>query len=111
MDINIGGIIRSVAVERRMKMKVLAGKMGMHAGSIGRVLGQANMQTEMVKKFCVVLDYDFFEHYSEELKLTKGMGKKTECENALVVSNEKVGVLEKEIVYLKEINELLRKRN
>ena len=111
MDIDIGSIIRNVAIEKRMKMGDLAGKMGMHPGSISRVLSYGGMQVEMVKKFCVVLDYDFFVHYSDDLKLVKGISKKTECEIALVASNEEVERLKQEIVYLKQINGLLERRN
>lgn len=111
MNIDIGTIIKSVAVEKKVDMKVLAAKMKMHLGSIGRVFKMNDMNTEMVEMFSVFLNYDFFAHYSNDLKLVKGVIKNTECENALVVSNDKVEILEKEIVYLKEINELLRKKN
>ncbi|MEI8138155.1 MAG: hypothetical protein WCH21_12595 [Bacteroidota bacterium] len=111
MGLNIGSIIKSIALEKKMDMKVLAKRMGMHPVNLGRVFNKMDMNTKIVKKFCVELDYDFFEHYSGELKLKTATSKKLESENALAVSNEKVERLEQENVYLKEINELLRKKN
>ncbi len=110
MEIHIGNIIRKVVYDRRIRMGDLAQKMGMHQGSISRVLDSAAMQTTMVKKFCVVLDYDFFAHYSEELKVTKKETEKSECEKLLEENKNELEKVKLENVYLKEINELLKKK-
>ena len=83
----------------------------MHPGSTSRVLTYGTVQIDMVKRFCVVLEYDFFAHYSDDLKLLKGVSKKTECENALIASNTEVDRLKQEVVYLTQINGLLERKN
>ena len=109
MELHIGVIIRKVVYEKRIRMGDLAKSMGMHQGSISRVLDCRSLQTRMLKKFSEVLDYDFFAHYSEELKVTQKLEEASECEKQLAVTKMELEKLRQENAYLKEINELLKK--
>lgn len=108
---NIGAIIGKVVTEKGIAKKDLATKMGMHPGSISRVLNADGMQVEMVRKFCEALDYDFFANFSGDLKITKKEIDQTEIEKELAKSKEEIERLKQEIGYLKQINELLSKKS
>ena len=110
MEIHIGSLIRKVVYDKRIGMGDLAKKMGVHPGSIGRILDYPSMQLTSLRKFCEVLDYDFFAIYSEDLKVTKKEIVKTECEKMLEESKNELEKVKLENAFLKEINELLKKK-
>ena len=111
MEIHIGSIVKKVAFEKHIVKGDLAKSMGLHQGSISRIFNYPSIQTLMLKRFCEVLEYDFFAHYSEDLKLAMDKNGKTSCEKLLGESAVEIGNLKQEIVYLKQINGLLERKN
>jgi DNA-binding Xre family transcriptional regulator len=109
MSIHIGSVINKVMEDKKVVRKDLAARLGMHSGSISRVLKYPDFSTTLLRKFCVALDYDFFKHYSDDLKLPSAERDKTSCEKLLDESTKEKERLEKEVGYLKEINALLKK--
>jgi len=116
MGIHIGSIVRKVMDDKRVKSGELAKRLGMHIGSMSRIMAMEEMNTSLLKKLCVALGYDFFAHYSEELKLP-GAEKDasiplgaTDCEKLLEACKRDVMIQKQENVYLKEINELLKNK-
>jgi len=69
MGIHIGSLVRKVMDEKRVKSGELAKRLGMHLGSMSRIMKYEEINTAQLKKLCVALGYDFFSDYSEELKL------------------------------------------
>lgn len=109
MNIHIGNLVRKVAYDKRMKMGEFAQKVGVHIGSVSRIMGYPEINTAMLKRLCVAMEYDFFKHYSDELKLPSAEKEKTSCEKLLEESQKENERLKQELAYLKEINELLKK--
>lgn len=116
MAIHIGSIVRKVLYDKRVKPGDLAKRIGVHIGSISRILGYGEMNTGLLKKLSVALGYDFFGHYSDELKLGRGekevvtAKEMTSCEKLLEDCVRENEGLKKEVAYLKEINGLLGKK-
>ena len=118
----IGNLIRQVMTEKGIKPGKFAQKVGIHISSVSRMLQYDELGTAILKRICQALDYDFFAHYSAELKLSgkgsaSGVISKSEAEqNAKALelarrdneecTKEKES-LKGEIGYLKQINELL----
>ena len=108
MSIHIGSVIRKVIDDKRTRVGDVAAQVKMHKGSISRLLQRSDMSTAMLRKFCAALDYDFFKHYSDDLKLPSAQ-EKTSPEKALEECKKDNERAAQEIAYLKEINGLLRK--
>lgn len=111
METHIGSKIKEVVKERQYSVGNLATTLGLHIGSISRIYAYKSIQTDQLKKISIYLKYDFFALYSTELDIKKVVVDTTSAtEKLLFKSEEEVAALKKEIVYLKEINELLRKK-
>jgi DNA-directed RNA polymerase specialized sigma54-like protein len=109
MAIHIGSIIQKVIDDKRVQIKDVAAKLKMHPGSISRVVKYPYMSTKLVEKFCVALDYDFFKHFSDDLKLPSAEKDKTSTEKLLEECRKENERCMQEVSYLKEINVLLKK--
>ena len=99
--------------EKRVKSGELAKRLGMHLGSMSRIMKYEEVNTAQLKKLCVALEYDFFSHYSEELKLPGA--KKAEkvdagCEKLLEVCKDNLSALKQENIILKGVIEMLGKK-
>ena len=122
MDIAIGYFIEKVAKEKKMTTLDLSIKLKISRGSVSRLFGYKSVQTDFLKEICVAMDYDFFAVLSqyqdgitrvEEKEVVEGKNmleaKTAELEVLKKEMEEKVGVLERELGYVKEINDFLRK--
>ncbi len=122
MDIHIGSIIKKVVAEKKSSASYLADKIGITTGSVNRLYSYKSVQTEMLVAISVALDYDFFAVYSGGLNIRKEEVKVvSECEKMLEEKTaelekvkkenfKEVEALQKEMAYVKEINELLRRK-
>ncbi len=110
MELHIGYTIKQVMIQKQMAQFELAEKIGMHVGSISRIFNQSTMQTDLLKKFCIILQYDFFAHFTTELKLETEEVKASTCEKLLTEKTIELESLKKEMTYINEINDLLRKK-
>ncbi len=121
MEIHIGSIISRVAAEKKMGTRYLAEKLGMVSGSINRLYSYKSVQTEQLEMISAVLDYDFFGVFSEELNKKKAEEEVLGCEKMLAEKTaelegykketaKEMEILRREMGYLKEINDLLRKK-
>jgi len=115
-DVHIGNEIRRYVWKYKPSITMLAEALGLHIGSISRIYRQASIQTSQLKTISEHLNYDFFAVYSASLSLKKVESiapeevKKTECEKLLEEKIAEVEALKKEMAYVKEINELLRRK-
>jgi len=110
---------------------VLAHALGIHAGSVSRMYGNASMQTKQLQIISETLEHDFFAVYSSILNFKKPetiiqnptvLVEKSECEKQLEQKNLEIEALKKEIetlkmdeikkenAFLRQINELLKKK-
>ncbi len=107
---------------------MLAKDINFHPGSISRIYGYASIQTEQLLLISTALQYDFFAIYSAQLNLKKPepipppANQKSECEIQLEQKIHEIEALKKEIetlkmedikkenAYLKQINDLLKKK-
>ncbi len=111
MSIHIGNLIRQVVNEKRISVTDLAANVKLHIGSISRIYSYPSMQLDSLKKFSIALQYDFFEHYSKELNFKKEeTNSQSDSEKLIESKNIEIESLKKEILYLKQINELLMKK-
>ena len=115
MAVYIGNIIRKVMADKKVSVNFLAEHLGMHTGSVSRLYSYPSVQTEMLQKISVALDYDFFAVYSRELNIKKEeevvmvveAPAKIDYEKLLKEKIAELEALKKENAYLKEINGLL----
>lgn len=113
MGIHIGSLVRKVMDEKRVKPGDLAKRLGMHIGSMSRIMAYEEVNTALLKKLCVALGFDFFSLYSEELKLPgaeKGAQMDTGCEKLLEECKDNLSALKQENVILREVIEMLGKK-
>jgi len=122
MEIHIGSVIKKVVAEKKLSAGYLADKIDMAKSSVNRLYSYKSMQTELLIAISVALDYDFFAVYSGGLNIKKEEVKVvSECEKMLEVKSaeletvkiemtKEVEALQKEMAYVKEINELLRRK-
>ena len=111
MEIHIGNVIRNAIYMSNIPPSVVAKEIGLHKSSISRLYAYESVQTEMLTKLSLVLKYDFYLELSESLNLKKVVIDTTSAtEKLLTESKAEVASLKKEILYLEEINQLLRKK-
>lgn len=125
-ELHIGGIIKKVMTEKNYGETRLANEMHLHVTSISRFYRQESMQISQLKLISEIVNYDFFAECSARLSLKNGDAmaikvdagvKQTECEKLLAEKilelekkEQEMEFLKKELGYVKEINELLKRK-
>ena len=125
-ELHLGSIIKKVIQEKKYPVTRLAEEMKLHITTVSRFYGQETMQTSQLKLISQFLNHDFFADFSASLNLKLENVKETkaevdvknsECEKLLAEKTlelakktEEIEFLKKEMGYLKEINDLLRKK-
>lgn len=107
MGVNVGQLVKQVMIEKRMKVGDLAKKVGYHIGSMSRVFGYEHISTSLLVRISVAMEYDFFSHFSEDLKMAGKEKEKSDGEKMLEECKKENEVLKNEVGYLKRINELM----
>ena len=62
-EINIGQLIEQRRRELKIPKTVLGPKVGMTRQAVGMIMYSASIRTHLLQKFCIALNYDFFQHY------------------------------------------------
>lgn len=62
--LDLGELIKSVALERRISAGALAEKINTSKQNIYGIYRRNSIDTELLTKICKALDYDFFQHFS-----------------------------------------------
>ncbi len=125
MALHIGSLIQKRLDEVGMSKAEFGRRISKTSQTIYDIFERKTIDSGLLLTIGTVLDYDFFQHYSIEQKrsLTKGNESSGEYKTldelsvALNTAEEertkyrtRADLLEKEIAYLKEINELLKKQ-
>jgi len=63
-EINIGEIIKKHLTEKGVSMTYLGEKVGTTRQNVSRLLSSDNINTDMLRRISIALDYNFFKVYS-----------------------------------------------
>jgi hypothetical protein len=66
--VNIGEIIKQRVRELKLSNVYVAKQLGCHRTNLYKIYGRSSIDTGILYHLCIILDYDFFELYSKELK-------------------------------------------
>ena len=102
MEIYIGNVIKKVIAEKKSSASFLADKIEMATSSVNRLYNYKSVQTELLTKISIALDYDFFAVYSENLNIKK--------EEVKVVS-ESEKLLEAKTAELEELKKIMEEKS
>lgn len=67
MAVHIGKEIKKVFVERKMTVVALSRELGCHRTNIYRIFDSPTVDSGVLSRLSVILDFDFFKLYSEEI--------------------------------------------
>ncbi len=67
MAIHIGQLIRQKMEERGMTVSALSRNYGCSRVNMYKIFDKASIDTAMLLRFSLLLNYDFFQHYCNEL--------------------------------------------
>lgn len=124
MSFHIGKIIRQRLEETGMNKSEFARRINTTPQNIYGIFKRKSLDTDLLKEISQVLEYDFFQYYSQFAFMAKedgspygpkgkGYEHKTVSElcQELKMCQDELELLRKENAYLKEINNLLRERS
>ena len=105
--LHIGKKIRQIVTDQKMPVQNFAQAIARSRTVVYDIFERETIDTGLLLKISEVLGYDFFRLYSPRVVVnTTSSESATEIEVRL---KERIASLEKEVSYLTEINELLRK--
>ena len=121
--IHLGNLIKQRLQEIGMNKSELARRINTTPQNVYGIFKRKSIDTELLRKISNVLEYDFFQHYTQEnLSVKEGKvtyktkGKKitpktlTVLQEELNICMKELDILKKENIYLKEINDLLKEK-
>jgi hypothetical protein len=73
--IHIGNQIKKIVLEKDIKLKDLMMSFRCSNQKIVRMLNSTNLKTDLLMKWSLILDYDFFNFYTQEFLLRKEFDK------------------------------------
>jgi transcriptional regulator with XRE-family HTH domain len=106
MSVQIGSIIKKVMEEKNVSTSELASRLGVHPGSISRIFNYKHMHSSLLQKLSQALGHDFFKYFTQDIRVERPASDK-QMEDL----KKELDTLRKENGYLKQINELLSKKN
>jgi hypothetical protein len=107
--LHIGKKIRQVLSDQKMPVQNFAYAISRSRTVVYDIFERETIDTGLLLKISEVLGYDFFRLYSPRVVLnTPSLANESAAEYE-TKTKDKITELEKEIAYLKEINDLLRK--
>jgi hypothetical protein len=110
MEIHIGSMIRLRAKELRIGPTELGSKINTSKQNVYGIYKRRSIDTRLLVKICVALDYDFFKYYTKSLLLSEAPSNESdsvEARKQLDVCRSESDALQRENDYLKKINGLL----
>lgn len=63
MNIFIGEIIKSIAERRGISKSEMARRLNMSSTNVHKIFKRESIDTALLSRICVILEYDFFLHY------------------------------------------------
>lgn len=117
--VEIGKLIKKKLRERGMSNAEFARRINTHVRNVYDIFKRKSLDTELLKKIGKVMDFDFFNYYKAGepspviSENSKGYGKKKPpviAEDKIKIMELKIEELQKEVAYLKEINNLLKEK-
>ena len=68
--LSIGSLIREKVEASGMTVKEFSERIGVLRPNVYRIFSSNSIDSQLLMKICVVLNYDFFDHYSKLLQQT-----------------------------------------
>ncbi len=110
MGLHIGKLIAKIVKEKGIKPIVLADKIHTSKQNLNHIFKRENIDTAILLKLCSALEYNFFLHYCEGELLSPNIKQEIAfLKQELKKTNIKLEETNKEISYLKKINQLQEK--
>jgi DNA-binding Xre family transcriptional regulator len=110
MSLHIGKLVAKVVKEKGIKPIVLADKIHTSKQNLNHIFKRENIDTAILLKLCSALDYNFFVHYCEGELLSPNIKQEIAfLKQELKKANNKFDEVNKEVAYLKKINQLQEK--
>jgi transcriptional regulator with XRE-family HTH domain len=78
MSIHIGQIIKEKVTEKRLSQEALGKMINTTKQNVGNIYKRRHIDTELLLKLCIVLEYNFFEVFYTEEPLKSMRGKETD---------------------------------
>jgi transcriptional regulator with XRE-family HTH domain len=78
MSIHIGQIIKEKVTEKRLSQEALGKMINTTKQNVGNIYKRRHIDTELLLKLCIVLEYNFFEVFYSEEPLKSMRSKETE---------------------------------
>jgi len=107
--VHIGKKIRQIVTDQKMPVQNFAYAISRSRTVVYDIFERETIDTGLLLKISEVLGYDFFRLYSPKVVVGISSGEISSGDE--IKLKEKITALEKEVSYLQEINELLRKKN
>ncbi len=110
--VHIGQKIKLVLEESRIPVTEFAAKINKSRTVVYNIFERKTIDTGLLFKICKVLEHDFFNYYLENVSwVVKESQAAYQSKNDLAALKEELQQYKKDLVELKEKNELLRKIN
>jgi plasmid maintenance system antidote protein VapI len=73
--IHIGSIIRKELTQQERSVTWFARKLCCERANVYKIFNKQSLDTELLQRISLILNYDFFQHYSDKLKYGEGDSK------------------------------------
>lgn len=104
MSIHIGQIIKERVTEKRLSQEALGKMINTTKQNVGNIYKRRSIDTQLLLKLCVVLEYNFFEVYYNEEPLKSMREKEVESfTNEIKALQDTIRQKDDHIKYLEEI--------
>jgi len=112
MPVNLGSLLAEKIKEKRLSKALIARRINRSVNAVSPLLKRPSMQTYLLWELSIALNYNFFEHLSEQLKQKAG-GKigsgNGSAEQTITVMQKENEQLRTENTYLKKAIDALTK--
>jgi DNA-binding Xre family transcriptional regulator len=72
-EVNIGAEVEKVAKTRRMSSASIAKKLGKARSNMNHIFKRKTIDTDLLYKLCIILDFNFFDLYADSLRKKMGL--------------------------------------
>jgi DNA-binding Xre family transcriptional regulator len=79
-SIHIGQLIKEQVKRKRIRVSQLSDKLNVSEPNVYKIYLRSSIDTELLEKICIALDYNFFSIYSSRFTLDTKDSRLTQCE-------------------------------
>ncbi len=79
--IHIGQLIKEQVKRRKLRVSQLSDKLNVSEPNVYKIYLRSSIDTALLEKICIVLDYNFFDDYAKRFTLDVQDSRLVQCEN------------------------------